>query len=93
MPKRRAKKDTEQALITDNPNSSSSKNKKADAWGITKITEQALRRKLMDKLDCHPDNPMNQITKYDYCHITPNEQTADCENCPYSGNCEKELIR
>lgn len=34
-------------LITDNPNSSSSKNKKADAWGITKISEQEFRRKYM----------------------------------------------
>lgn len=32
-------------LITDNPNSSSSKNKKADAWGITKITEVEFRNK------------------------------------------------
>lgn len=30
-------------LITDNPNSNSSKNKKADAWGIKKITEQEFR--------------------------------------------------
>lgn len=30
-------------LITDNPNSSSSKNKKADEWGIKKITEQEFR--------------------------------------------------
>ena len=30
-------------LITDDPNSSSSKNKKADAWGIKKITEQEFR--------------------------------------------------
>ncbi len=34
-------------LITDNPNSSSSKNKKADAWGITKITEQEFRKRYM----------------------------------------------
>lgn len=30
-------------LITDNPSSSSSKNKKADQWGITKITESEFR--------------------------------------------------
>lgn len=30
-------------LITDNPNSSSSKNKKADSWGIKKITEAEFR--------------------------------------------------
>lgn len=30
-------------LITDDPNSGSSKNKKADAWGIKKITEQEFR--------------------------------------------------
>lgn len=30
-------------LITDDPNSSSSKNKKADEWGITKITEAEFR--------------------------------------------------
>ncbi|MBQ2856649.1 MAG: hypothetical protein IJE78_05920 [Bacteroidaceae bacterium] len=30
-------------LITDDPNSNSSKNKKADAWGIKKITEQEFR--------------------------------------------------
>lgn len=30
-------------LITDDPNSSSSKNKKADEWGITKLTEAAFR--------------------------------------------------
>lgn len=34
-------------LITDNPGSSSSKNKKADAWGIVKITEQEFRQKYM----------------------------------------------
>lgn len=34
-------------LITDNPGSSSSKNKKADAWGITKITESEFREKFM----------------------------------------------
>lgn len=34
-------------LITDNPNSSSSKNKKADAWRITKITEQEFRERYM----------------------------------------------
>lgn len=32
-----------QFLITDDPTSSSSKNKKADSWGITKITEQEFR--------------------------------------------------
>lgn len=31
-------------LITDNPNSNSDKNKKADAWGITKITEADFRK-------------------------------------------------
>lgn len=34
-------------LITDNPNSSSSKNKKADAWGIVKISEQQFRKEYM----------------------------------------------
>lgn len=34
-------------LITDNPDSASSKNKKADAWGITKITETEFRNKYM----------------------------------------------
>lgn len=34
-------------LITDDPDSSSSKNKKADAWGITKITESEFRNKYM----------------------------------------------
>lgn len=34
-------------LITDNPNSSSSKNKKADQWGITKITEADFRSNFM----------------------------------------------
>lgn len=34
-------------LIADNPNSSSSKNKKADDWGIIKITEQEFRQKYM----------------------------------------------
>lgn len=34
-------------LITDNPNSSSSKNIKADEWGIMKITEQEFRSKYM----------------------------------------------
>lgn len=34
-------------LITDNPNSSSSKNKKADQWGIEKITESEFRSKYM----------------------------------------------
>lgn len=34
-------------LITDNPDSSSSKNKKADAWGIVKITEQEFRHEYM----------------------------------------------
>lgn len=34
-------------LITDNPGNSSSKNKKADAWGIVKITEQEFRQKYM----------------------------------------------
>ena len=34
-------------LITDNPNSSSSKNKKADAWGIVKISEQQFRKGYM----------------------------------------------
>lgn len=34
-------------LITDNPDSSSSKNKKADAWGIVKITEREFRQKYM----------------------------------------------
>lgn len=35
-------------LVTDNPDSSSSKNKKADAWGIPKITEQEFRTKYMN---------------------------------------------
>ena len=34
-------------LITDDPNSSSSKNKKADEWGITKITESQFRNEYM----------------------------------------------
>lgn len=34
-------------LITDDPNSSSSKNKKADQWGIVKITEQEFRKQYM----------------------------------------------
>lgn len=34
-------------LITDNPDSSSSKNKKADQWGITKITESEFRYKYL----------------------------------------------
>lgn len=34
-------------LITDNPNSSSSKNKKADEWGIEKITESEFRLRYM----------------------------------------------
>jgi len=34
-------------LITDNPDSSSSKNKKADAWGIKKITESDFRNEYM----------------------------------------------
>ncbi len=34
-------------LITDDPNSSSSKNKKADKWGIQKITEQEFRNSYM----------------------------------------------
>lgn len=34
-------------LITDDPSSSSEKNKKADAWGITKITEQEFRQNHM----------------------------------------------
>lgn len=34
-------------LITDNPDSLSSKNKKADAWGIVKITEREFRQKYM----------------------------------------------
>lgn len=34
-------------LITDNPDSSSSKNKKANAWGIIKITEQEFREKYL----------------------------------------------
>lgn len=39
-------KDTD-FLITDNPTSSSSKNKKADQWGIDKITESDFRYKYM----------------------------------------------
>ncbi|MCM1228283.1 MAG: hypothetical protein NC320_12845 [Clostridium sp.] len=35
-------------LITDNPDSSSSKNKKADEWGIVKITEEEFRNKYME---------------------------------------------
>lgn len=35
-------------LITDDPTSSSSKNKKADEWGITKITESEFRQKYMN---------------------------------------------
>lgn len=34
-------------LITDDPNSSSEKNKKADAWGITKITESDFRKQYL----------------------------------------------
>ncbi len=34
-------------LITDNPNSSSSKNKKADKWSIPKITEQEFRERYL----------------------------------------------
>lgn len=34
-------------LITDNPNSSSSKNKKADQWGIEKITESEFRNRYL----------------------------------------------
>lgn len=34
-------------LITDDPNSSSSKNKKADQWGVTKITEAEFRQKYL----------------------------------------------
>ena len=34
-------------LITDNPNGSSSKNKKADAWGVVKISEQQFRKEYM----------------------------------------------
>lgn len=34
-------------LITDNPNGSSSKNKKADSWGIVKISEQQFRKEYM----------------------------------------------
>lgn len=34
-------------LITDDPNSSSSKNKKADEWGIVKITESDFRNKYL----------------------------------------------
>lgn len=34
-------------LITDNPDSSSDKNKKADKWGIIKISEQEFRAKYM----------------------------------------------
>ena len=34
-------------LITDNPTSASSKNKKADQWGITKITESEFRSKYL----------------------------------------------
>lgn len=36
-------------LITDDPNSSSSKNKKADQWGITKITEADFRANYLNK--------------------------------------------
>ncbi len=36
-------------LITDNPNSSSSKNRKADDWGIKKITEQVFRANYLIK--------------------------------------------
>ena len=35
-------------LITDNPNSGSSKNKKADELGIRKLTESEFRREFMD---------------------------------------------
>lgn len=35
-------------LITDTPDSSSSKNKKADAWGIVKITEEEFRQTYMN---------------------------------------------
>lgn len=41
------KKDTKY-LITDNPNSSSSKNKLADEWGIIKITEKDFRNQFMN---------------------------------------------
>lgn len=41
------KKDTKY-LITDNPNSSSSKNRLADEWGIMKITEQDFRNQFMN---------------------------------------------
>lgn len=34
-------------LITDNPNGSSSKNKKADQWGIEKISEEEFRKRFM----------------------------------------------
>lgn len=34
-------------LITDDPNSSTDKNKKADDWGITKITEEEFRSRFM----------------------------------------------
>lgn len=34
-------------LITDNPNSSSSKNKKADEWGIEKITEEEFTKRYL----------------------------------------------
>lgn len=34
-------------LITDDPNSSSSKNKKADQWGIVKISEEEFRRQYL----------------------------------------------
>lgn len=40
-------KDTD-FLITDNPNSSSSKNKKADQWKINKITEYEFRSRFME---------------------------------------------
>lgn len=40
-------KDT-QYLITDNPDSSSDKNKKADKWGIVKITEHEFRDRFMN---------------------------------------------
>lgn len=35
-------------LITDDPNSNSSKNKKADQWGITKVTESEFRSKYIN---------------------------------------------
>lgn len=38
-------------LITDDPNSSSSKNKKADDWGIQKITEKDFKNKYLNPKD------------------------------------------